>query len=217
MLINNLGSLKAELARYMFHQRFEPDYDTAVQNFEAAANRRLRVRQMEHVTNLATTSLSDPKFEQGFCDLPHDYLAWRTVLWKGRTPFVELDYVHPAYLRSTWLETDHGNPKVFTVEDGTFFAAPIDNTPYIFEMHFYRKLDTILATQDGDNATNWLIAEHPDAYLFGALTELFALGRNADAAVLWKQRRDETFAEIIRLSSFTTGATSALVRSAEYF
>src|SRR4030095_3848846 len=98
MLISNLASLKAELGRYMFHERFKPDYDTAIANFEAVANRRLRVRQMELATPLTTTN--------GEAALPIDYLLWRTVLWIGRLPFVELEYVHPAYLRTTQIVND---------------------------------------------------------------------------------------------------------------
>ena len=44
------------------------------------------------------------------------------------------------------------------------------------------------ANAGNNNAANWLISDWPDAYLFGALTELFGLGRNADAAILYKQR-----------------------------
>jgi len=49
------------------------------------------------------------------------------------------------------------------------------------------------------------------------LTELAALGRNAEMAQLYKARRDEVFAEIIQLSALTTGATSPQVRTGEYF
>lgn len=211
MLINSLGSLKAGLARYMFHQRFQPDYDTAVQNFEAAANRRLRVLPMETSTNLAVNA-------DGAADLPSDYLLWRTVLWDnpsipgavGRQ--VELDYVHPAYLKSTNIERA-GRPKLFTIEGLELIIRPPDVNAVI-NLHYYGKIPTI---NGNDNNSNWLLAAHSDAYLYGVLTELFVLGRNAEAAQLYKARRDEVFAEIIQLYALTTGATSPQVREAEYF
>jgi len=216
-IINNLGSLKAKLSTYMFHQRFAADYDLAIQNFEAAANRRLRVRQMECTINLTTSSPPPTTFAKGYCDVPDDYLAWRTVLWRGRTPFVELDYVHPAYLRSTWIEQDNGSPKVFCIDDGTFFASPVDDSPGAFEFHYYQRIPSILDQPNLDEAENWLMGDHSDAYLYGVLTELAALGRNAEMAQLYKARRDEVFAEIVQLSALTTGATSPKVRTAEYF
>jgi hypothetical protein len=201
MLITNLGSLRAELGRYMFQQRFQPDYDTAVQNFEALANRRLRVRPMEAVTSLTTTNGETP--------IPSDYLLWRTVLWVGRTPYPELEYVHPAYLRSTWVETDHGDPKIFTIEGNTFKARPVQDDANAYEFHYYQKIPTI---NGNDNNTNWLLNEHPDLYLEGTLFELFVLGRNGEAAAAHKALRDEKLAELIQVSALTTGATSSLVR-----
>ena len=46
--------------------------------------------------------------------------------------------------------------------------------------------------------TNWLLTEYPNAYLFGVITELAAVQRNAEMAQLYKARRDEAFAEIIQ-------------------
>jgi len=213
-VINDFGSLKAALSTYMVHQRFAANYDLAIQNFEAAANRRLRVRRMENVTNL---TLNIPISGPTGCDVPVDYLTWRAVNWTGRTPSVELDYVHPAYLLSTWIAQDNGDPKIFTIERDTFSPRPVDLTPGAFEFHYYMKIESILNRQELEQADNWLLEDHSDAYLYGVLAELFALGRNADAAQLYKARRDEVFAEIIQLSALTTGATSSKVRTAEYF
>jgi hypothetical protein len=220
-IINNYGSLKTELSGSLFHSRFAANYARAVTSFEAVANRRLRTRQQEAMAVLTTDdiTLSSPFFVimPGSTFVPDDYLLWRTVLWTGRTPSVELDYVHPAYLRSTWIEQDHGNPKVFTIDGDIFTTRPRDNADGIYEFHYYQKIPSIVGTQNGDNGTNWLISDHPDLYLEGALTELFILARNGEAAIAHKQLRDEKFAELIQLSALTTGATSPSVRTADYF
>jgi hypothetical protein len=52
---------------------------------------------------------------------------------------------------------------------------------------------------------NWLLAAHPDLYLFGALVEAEMFGVNDERAPAWKGRRDEIFDEIERLSSTTRG------------
>lgn len=206
MAITTFGELKSELSGYQFNTRLLTSYENATIDFERSANRRLRVLDMETSTNLTTSS--------GSVALPSDYLAWRTVLWKGRTPYVELDYVHPAYLHSTWIEVDNGDPKIFTIEGSTFYAEPDDDTASIFEFHYYQKLTTITSS---DSAYNWLLTKHPDCYVWGVLTELFAKSRNREAAELYKARRDEVFQEITQLSAQTTGATSRLVRTADYF
>lgn len=218
MAISTFGELKTAFDTYQFSNRLTTSYTNAVLLFESVVNRGIPCvdgsgrryvcfpRNMEVSTNLTTSS--------GSVALPSDYIAWRAVLYNEITPNVELDYVHPAYFNSTWLRLDTGNPKVFTIEAGNLKIKPADDSTNVTELHYYQKLTTITS---GDSATNWLLTSHPDAYLFGGLTELFALARNREAAELYKARRDEVFSDLAMSSARTTGATSPLVREAEYF
>ena len=210
MAISNYGELKAELSAYLFHQRLANRYDNCTQLFETSANSRLRVLPMEASVLLTTVS--------GDVALPTDYITWRTVRPTVATvtapsslpPYEELEYVHPAYLPPV----GRGFDRLFTIEGNTFKVRPVDDRVGAYEFHYYQKITTLVGT---NTATNWLIAEYPTAYLFGVLTELFAAQRNAEAAQLYKARRDEAFQEIIQRYAMTTGATSPRVRSAEYF
>ena len=210
MSISNYGSLKSELSAYLFHQRLTTRYDNCTELFETAANSRLRVLPMEASVLLTTVS--------GDVALPTDYITWRTVRPTVATvtapsslpPYEELEYVHPAYLPPV----GRGFDRLFTIEGNTFKVRPVDDRVGAYEFHYYQKIPTLVGT---NTATNWLIAEYPTAYLFGVLTELFAAQRNAEAAQLYKARRDEAFQEIIQRYAMTTGATSPRVRSAEYF
>lgn len=216
--LENYTQLKDALTTFLFHQRFVPQYDRATILFETAANRRLRVRDQQHTSNLTLINVGD---YGPTCDLPLGYLAWRAVNWRGRDPYVPLDYVAPSYLSSTWLATDNGDPKVFSIDGDNFYAQPPDTSTAAFQMSYFQLIETITGvdriTQGDNSGENWLIHKYPDAYLYGVLTELFALNRNREAAELYKARRDEVFAEIERVSSFSTGATSALVREGSYY
>ena len=210
MAISNYGELKSELSAYLFHQRLANRYDNCTQLFETSVNSRLRVLPMEASVLLTTTS--------GDVALPTDYITWRTVRPTVATitapsslpPYKELEYVHPAYLPPV----GRGFDRLFTIEGNTFKVRPVDDRADAYELHYYGKVPTVV----GANATtNWLLTEYPNAYLFGVLTELFAAQRNAEAAQLYKARRDETFQEIIQRYAMTTGATSPQVRTAEYY
>lgn len=207
MAISNWGELKAKLSATLFHTRFAPEYADYTILFEAAANRRLRVRPMEAVASLTTTN--------GEVALPADYLLWRTIKPNAvtRWPWDELDYVHPAYFPPTTV-TIGTIPRLFTIEGGLFRARPIDDVN-AYEFHYYRKIPTI--TSGADATTNWLLTDHPDVYIAGVMTELFVKQRNMEGAQLEKARRDELFAEVIQLYALTTGATSPSVRTADYF
>jgi len=125
-------------------------------------------------------------------------------------PYKELEYVHPAYLPPV----GRGFDRLFTIEGNTFKVRPVDDRADAYELHYYGKVPTVVGA---NTTTNWLLTEYPNAYLFGVMTELAAVQRNAEMAQLYKARRDETFQEIIQRYAMTTGATSAKVRTAEYY
>ena len=222
------AALKAALDAHLFHTRLAGRYDEAVHLFETAANRRLRVRQMESGSIRIATN--------GVTTLPADYLLWRSV--QLNTAFVagepppdrgelppdrappdgvpavigslrELDYVHPAYAE----RATYGDPLVFTIQAGSLYVRPAVDICEVWLL-YYQKIPTILGN---DANQNWLLTEHPDAYVSGVLAELHVLGRNNEQAQLQKARRDEIFAEIIQLSALTTGATSPMMRESIYF
>jgi len=210
MAISNYGELKSELSAYLFHQRLANRYDNCTQLFETAVNSRLRVLPMEASVLLTTTS--------GDVALPTDYITWRTVRPTVATitapsslpPYKELEYVHPAYLPPV----GRGFDRLFTIEGNTFKVRPVDDRADAYEFHYYQKVPTLVGT---NTTTNWLLTEYPSVYLFGVMTELAAVQRNAEMAQLYKARRDEAFQEIIQRYAMTTGATSPQVRTAEFF
>jgi hypothetical protein len=168
-----------------------PDF---IMLFEAAANRRLRVREQEAAATLAPSS--------GTAALPADYLAWRRVNWAGARR-VELDYVHPSYLQAAWPSSPSGVPRVFTIEGAVLKIRPVDDAA--LELDYFRKIPSLAS------GANWLFGSHPDLYLFGALVEGQAFALDPQAAVMWKARRDEIFDEIEKLSNKTRGTGAVRV------
>jgi hypothetical protein len=163
-----------------------------VQLFEACANRRLRVRQQE-----ATAALTPAG---GVVALPADYLAWRRLTWTGN-PRQELAYVEPSWLQAAYPDLPADSPRVFTIEGGNIKTMPLEPGNVALELVYFQQIPALAA-----NSTNWLMSQHPDLYLFGALTEAQAYTVNAETAALWKARRDELFDEIEKLSNKSRGA-----------
>ena len=165
--------------------------------FEAAANRRLRVRQQEATVSLTPSS--------GSVALPADYLAWRRVTWTGSSR-VDLQYVHPSYLQAAYPSSPSDVPRIFTIEGATLKVRPVDDGALEFD--YLQKVPPLSA------GVNWLFGSHPDLYLFGALVEGQGYALNPQAAALWKARRGEIFDEIETLSNKTRGAGAIRVTGA---
>src|SRR3990167_854808 len=191
MAITTYSEIKTAVATWLARDDLANPIVDFVTLFEAAANRRLRVRQMEASADLTPAS--------GEVALPSDYLAWRRVTWTGSTR-VELEYAGPSWLQAAYPDTPAGTPKYFTIEGSTLLIRPTSTTD--LEFLYYQKIPVLSDT----NTTNWLLTAHPDLYLFGALTEARLFARNIDQAALWKTRRDELFEEIQMLSNKTRGA-----------
>lgn len=197
--ISNYPELKSAIENWLDHSLFTARVPEFIALFEAAANRRLRVRQQEASTNLLPAS--------GAVALPADYLAWRRVTWTG-SPRVELQYVHPSYLQAAYPSSPADVPRVFTIEGATLNVRPVSDTELEFD--YFAKVS---ALSDG-NPINWLLAAHPDLYLFGSLVEAEMFGVNDERAPLWKARRDEIFDEIEKLSNKSRGAGAVRVMGA---
>jgi hypothetical protein len=199
MAITTYSELQAAVGNWLDHGLFAARIPEFIALFEAAANRRLRVREQEAATALTPSS--------GAAALPADYLAWRRVTWTG-SPRVELQYVHPSYLQAAYPSTPSARPRVFSIEGSVLKIRPVDATALEFD--YFQKIPALSAGA----ATNWLLAAHPDLYLFGALVEAEMFGVNDERAPLWKARRDEIFDEIEKLSNKTRGAGAMRVMAA---
>ena len=199
MSIISYAELKTAIASWLARSDLTDNIPDFITLFEAAANRRLRARQMEASVNLSPSS--------GEATLPADYLAWRRLTWTG-SPRVELAYVAPSYLQAAYPTSPSDTPRIFTIEGATLKVRPVSDTA--LEFLYYQKISAL----SDDNPANWLLDAHPDLYLFGSLAEAQMFAVDPDKAALWKGRRDELFEEINSLSNKTRGAGAIRVMGA---
>ncbi|MCC6779768.1 MAG: hypothetical protein IT537_24570 [Hyphomicrobiales bacterium] len=199
MTIATYSELKTAVESWLGHTLFTARVPEFIALFEAAASRRLRVREMETTAALTPSS--------GAAALPANYLAWRRVTWTG-SPRVDLEYAHPSYLQAAYPTSPADVPRMFTIEGNTLEVRPVDDTA--LELDYYAKVP---ALSDG-TPTNWLLTAHPDLYLFGALVEAEMFGVNDERAPAWKARRDEVLDEIERLSNKSRGVGGIRVMGA---
>jgi len=198
-LITTYTTLQTAMDGWLDHTLYSAKYPEMIQLFEAAANRKLRVRQQETAITLTTSS--------GQSTLPTDYLSWRDALWLG-TPHVDLEYVEISYLYAAFPTSEAGTPRIFSITGTQFLARPVNDDSGVL-LTYNQKIPAL-----ADNSTNWLLTAHPDLYLFGSLVEAEMFGVNDERASGWLARRDAIFDEIEKLSNKTRGAGAIRVMGA---
>jgi hypothetical protein len=163
-----------------------PDF---IAQFEAHANTELAGhRRAEATTSLTTSS--------GSAALPADFSMQRAV-WYNATPPIVLQYTEPNYFYGRWGDRATGTPVAFTIIGSNLLVGPVsDSTSYTLDY------STRLTGLSSSNTTNWLLTYHPNAYIFGALTEACSfLGDPRLQA--WIARRDDIINAIKRHDAMT--------------
>ena len=161
MAISTYSALQSSVATWIKRSDLTtiiPDFITLA---EAHANRVLRVRPM--VTR-ATASL-----DSEYGSAPGDFIA-PIGLTLAASPPLDLTYVSPERMESLEAQevrTQDDLPQWWSIVGGEFRLYPVPTTSYTAELTYYAKIPAL----SDSNTSNWLLASHPDVYLFGALKE----------------------------------------------
>lgn len=156
--------------------------------FEARANRELPLR-----VNWTTST-------------PTGTVGLRTLALATSPAYVEalalfLTTYSPRHIELTKVangtieyQTSNGTPSAWTIAGTNIeLNCPCDQAhTFLFR---YRQAFNL----SDSTTTNWLLANHPDAYLYGSLFEACLLTKNDSFGAVCKQRMDEAFAEARRL------------------
>ena len=125
-----------------------------------------------------------------YTTLPTDTLEIvRIVL--DLTPVVVLEYLTPEEISERRVSMSAtGKPYYFTVIGGSsnqLEVVPSPDSTYTSSIVYYTRIAAL-----SDAATsNWLLAAHPDIYLFGTLVEAEPYLKNDERMPMWTNRLDK--------------------------
>ena len=125
-----------------------------------------------------------------YTTLPSDTLEIvRIVL--DLTPVVVLEYLTPEEISERRVSMSAtGKPYYFTVIGGStnqLEVVPSPDSTYTSSIVYYTRIAAL-----SDSATsNWLLAAHPDIYLFGTLVEAEPYLKNDERRPMWTSRLDK--------------------------
>jgi len=156
--LSTYDDLKAELASWLRRSDLTAEIPSFIALAEAQMNRRLRVRPM-------TARLSQSWADE-YVDLPGDFLSERLVKITSGTTTV-LRWLTPEEMDAKVRAASSGRPRFYALYGGTLRLHPAPDTAYAAELVYLQALPALSEA----NPSNWLLASHPDAYLYGALTQ----------------------------------------------
>jgi len=141
---------------------------------EARFNRALRLRSMEAKYTANTVG------GQRNLALPTGYIQMRNFQ-VNTSPLTTLSYVTPEIYDRLWGGSTSGIPKFYTILANEISLGPIPASVVEVEMLFYKNFENLSSTV----ATNWLITNAPDAYLYGAMMQAEPFIMNDERVALW--------------------------------
>ncbi len=162
MALTTYTELKSSLADWLNRQ----DLTTVIPDFislaEAQIERQLRTRQM---IVRATASFAAAA-EYG--TVPDDFLEVKSIKL-DTNPVTALTFqtidAMDQLSNTTYLSS--GKPLYFTIVGNQFRLLPIPDAAYTADLVYYAKLTKLSSTV----ASNWLLTQAPDVYLYGSLLQ----------------------------------------------
>jgi hypothetical protein len=162
MALTTYTELKSSLADWLNRSDLTSVIPDFISLAEAQMERQLRTRQM---IVRATASFAAAA-EYG--TVPDDFLEVKSIKL-DTNPVTSLTFqtidAMDQLSNTTYLSS--GKPLYFTVVGNQFRLLPIPDGAYTADLVYYAKLTKLSSTV----ATNWLLTQAPDVYLYGALLQ----------------------------------------------
>jgi len=154
------AELKTEISAFTHRSDLTAYLDTFIDFAEARLNRDLRVSQQETILTASATQ---------YITLPADFLAVR-VINKQSNPVQELRYITPAEMDR--IADGSTTLNYYTILGDSIKLQAASSTDV--ELTYYAKIPAL----DGTNTSNWVLATHPDVYLYACLFEAYNWTQN---------------------------------------
>lgn len=185
MSLGNYTELQAAIATELNKDNLTAAIPDFIKRAEAKLNRRARFRVMEQQ---AYTDY-DATMTTRRIALPDDFIEM-LKLWAKKASATDSTYERLQFVGSDRMVDYYDSDLCrYTLRADLELNTAVTET-YRLLMHYYKRLD--IAT----DATNGVLTNHPDLYLYGSLAEAEMYLRNDPRVPMWKALFDEGIMEL---------------------
>ncbi len=176
MAINSYSTLKTAVSNWLDRDDLTDRLPEFISLAESTFNRVLRIRAME--TTVSDTTPSGSKEDA----LPTGYLQMREI-HLTTSPVASLAYITPEIMYRIRAGSTSGKPNAYTIVGDNILFGPTPDDAYTYSVTYYKSFDAL----SDSTATNWLILNAPDLYLYGTLLQAEPFLMNDERVPLWER------------------------------
>lgn len=155
---------------------------------EAKLNRVLRTSDQFTRSQLTTAD--------NYLTMPDDFLEFKTLRVISpverdlvEIPAHQIDEARDANFQASLPDK---SARYYVYKGTNVRILPAPTVSHTYEMNYYAKLESLSAT----NTSNWLLASHPDAYLYNSLVAATPFLGEDERLPIWGQLANSAIAEI---------------------
>ena len=190
-----LSTLKTAIQDYL--QVSESTFTSQLNNFiEESEDRIFSMVQLPDQRKNVQGSLSS---SNRFLATPTDFYAPMSLAIVSSGSYTYLDFKHPSFIREYSSTTSTGQPKYYSLFDDTSFElAPVPNSDYTVELHYFYSPESI--TAGADSGTTWLSTNAKNTLLYGSILEGYTYMKGEpDLMALYEKRYEQALARLKEL------------------
>ena len=205
MAITTYSNLKTTIASYLNRDDLTSYLGDFITLAESRLNRELRVREMVEINTSTTTVAGTQSY-----DLPTGYLEAITVIYQN-DPFTTLRFMANTDFYNSYNSTQtSGTPSFFTIVGTKILLGVQPDAANTLQINHYKKLTAL----SDSNATNDILTNYPELYLYGALAESSPFLMQDERLNIWAGLYKEALKNANESSSKGSTTSSPLQMSA---
>lgn len=204
MALTSYSELKSSLADWLNRDDLTSVIPDFISLAEAQMERKLPTQKM---VKRANATIDTP-----FSALPADFISVKSLILTSTSPVRQLVFLTEDELdaKKPVLNTT-GKPVYFALVGNQIEVLPAPDTSYTAELTYV----ATLAKLSDSNTSNWILARHPDVYLYGALLQAAPYLRDDERVGLWSSQYQAAIEDMLlqnERAAFSQGRIAMAVK-----
>lgn len=177
MALDTYTNLKASIADWLNRS----DLTAVIPDFITLAEAQMN-RDLNELVALQKTVTGTVDSVTSTIAIPADLLNLMNIVVSDGSQSASLSYIAPEDAGN--FSTSQDRPRYYSVIADVYTLFPIPDQTYTYLLHYVGEIPAL----SGTNATNWVLQNTPNLYLFGSLLEASAYLGNDPRIPVWEAK-----------------------------